>query len=52
MNAIFLDLIEVVQHDRCCLDNVLHFRVLAVQDPERVLLEAPNTILIEPVFHA
>ena len=45
-------LVEEIDHDRCRRHNFLHFRVLAVQNPQRILLKAPNTILIKLTFHA
>ena len=44
--------IQKVQHDRRCLNQRLHIRVFAVENAQRILLEAANTILIKLTFHA
>ena len=45
-------LVQIVQHDRRRLHDCLHIRVLTVENSERILRKAANTILIELIFHA
>ena len=44
-------IVEVVEHDRRIRNKLLHVRILAVQNTQRVLLEAANTIFIQLRFH-
>ncbi len=44
--------VEVIQHHWRSLDDRLHIRVFTVEDPQRILLEAANTIVIKRAFHA
>ena len=45
-------LIQVIQHYWRRFNNCLHARILTVEDSERILLKAANTILIQLIFHA
>ena len=45
-------LVQMIQHLRSRTNELLHIRILRVQNTQRVLVEAANTILIQLVFHA
>ena len=40
-------LIQIIQQSRCTIYDLLHLRILAIEDPQRVAMKAPMSIFVK-----